>query len=61
MSNQTAVIFGKETDLFLLLMHALGQLECFLLSWYMKIDSNLLININISFKNLGDEISDVVP
>ena len=34
---QAAVIFAKEIHVFLLQLYALGQLECFLLSWYMKL------------------------
>ena len=40
---------------------ALGQLESFLPPpWYMKIDSNYFININMLYDNLGNEISYVV-
>ena len=40
--------------------NALGQLGCLDLSCYRKIDSNLFINISITFKILRGEISDVV-
>ena len=40
MSNEVAVIFAKDTDVFLLLIYALEQLKCFLLPCCMATDSN---------------------
>ena len=42
MSNESAVIIAKDTDMFLLLNYAPGQLECFLPAW-MKIGFNQFI------------------
>ena len=61
MSNKAAVIITIYTDVFLLLIYALGQSECFLPPWYMKIHSNQFININMIYDNLGTKISDVIP
>ena len=47
MDNEVGFIVIKDVDVFLLLIYALGQLECFLPPRFMKIDSNHLININI--------------
>ena len=46
--------------MFLLLIHALGQLECILPQWHIKIDSDDLININMIYNNLKSEISDAL-
>ena len=35
MSNEAPIIVAKDTKVFLLLIYALGQLECFLPPWYM--------------------------
>ena len=43
MSNESTVVVAKDTDMFLLLNYALGQLECFLPAWYMKIGFNQFI------------------
>ena len=43
MSNEAAVIVTKDTDVFLLLIYALEQLDCFLPPWCMAIDSNQFI------------------
>ena len=43
MSNKAAVIVSKDANVFLFLIYALGQLECLLLQWYMKIDSSRFI------------------
>ena len=55
MSNETVVIVAKDAD------YDLGQLECFLPPWCLKINSNQLININIIYDNLGRKISDLIP
>ena len=39
MSNEGAVIVAKDMEVFLLLIYALGQLECVPRSWYVKTDS----------------------
>ena len=57
---EAAVIFTKDTGLFLFLIYDLGQLKCFLPPWYMRIDSYQFINIKIIYDNLGSEISDIV-
>ena len=36
--DEVAVTVAKDTDVLLLLMYALGQMECFLPPRYMKID-----------------------
>ena len=54
-------IVAKDTDLFLLLIFALGHLESFLSPRHMKIDCNQFINITIIYDNLGSEISDNIP
>ena len=61
MSNEAAVIVAKDKDVFLLLIYALSQLECFLPQWYMKVDLSQFINIKMIYNNLGSEISDIVP
>ena len=59
MNNEVAFILIKDADVFLLLIYALGQLECFLPPWFMKIDSNQLININVNYYyKLVSDISD---
>ena len=50
MSNEVIGVVAKDVD------YALSQLF-FSRQWYMKIDSNQLININI-YDNLGSEITD---
>ena len=44
MSIEATVDVGKDMDVFLLIIYAFGQSECFLRPRYMKIDSNQLIN-----------------
>ena len=39
-SNEVLVIVVKDTDMVLLLIYVLSQLECFLPSRYMNIDSD---------------------
>ena len=46
--------------MFLLLIYALGQLECILPQWHIKTDSDDLININMIYNNLKSEISDAL-
>lgn len=60
MGNETGVIVAKDRNVFLLLIYALEQLDCFLLSWCMAIDSNQLIKIKMIYDNLVSETSDVV-
>ena len=55
------LFFAKDMNMFLLLIHAFGQLECCLPPWYMKIDSNHFINSKMIYDNLESEISDIVP
>ena len=47
MSNETTVVVAKDTDVFLLLIYALEQLNCFLLPWCMAIDFNQFIKIEM--------------
>ena len=56
MTNEAAVIVAKDSKAFLLLIHALCQLELFLPPVYMKIDSNQVINIRIIYNHLESEI-----
>ena len=56
MNNKAAVIVAKDADVYLPLIYALGQLECFLQSWYLKIDYNQLINIKMIYNNSVSEI-----
>ena len=58
MNNKAAVIVAKDADVYLPLIYALGQLECFLQSWYLKIDYNQLINIKMIYNNSVSEIFD---
>ena len=59
-SHKEAIIVAKDANVVLLLTyslgmaycHALGQLECFLPPWYMKIDFNQLINTHMIYNNL---------
>ena len=69
-SNEAAVIAAKDKEVFLLLIHALDQLECFLFSRtsmvyedsnHLIIGSNHLINIKMIYDNLESEVSDIVP
>ena len=60
-SNEAVGIFGKNVDVFLLLIYALIQLECFLPPWYMKINSKTFVNINIICNNLQSKISESPP
>ena len=60
MSNKAAVVIAIYTDVFLLVIYALGQSECLLPPWYMKIHSKS-VNIKMIYDNLGTKISDVIP
>ena len=59
MSNEAAVIDAKDAGVFLLLICALEQLKCFLLSWYMATDSNQFIKIKMMYSIFVSEIYDV--
>ena len=56
MSNETAVIVTKETDV--LISNALGQLEFFLPPWCMKTESNQFVEIDMSSDNLRRAMSE---
>ena len=45
MCNEAAVVVAKDADALLLLVYVLGQLECFLLPWHIKNDSNPFITL----------------
>ena len=60
MNNKAVVIVAKDADVFSFLIHALGQLECFLPPWYTKIAFNQLISFNMIHDNLGSEISNLL-
>ena len=59
MSNEAEAIDAKDTDVFLLLIHVLEQLKCFLPSWCMAIDSNQFIKIRMIYNSLVSKIYDV--
>ena len=61
MKSKAAVIVVKYVDMFLLLIYALGQMECFLRRWYLKTDFNQFVNISMIFENLGSSLFDVIP
>ena len=56
-----AVMFANYTNVSLLLIYVLGQLEYFLHPWHMNTDSNQFINIKTIYGNLRSEISNVKP
>ena len=60
LGKEEAVAAAKDTDALLLLNLHLRSLKCVPLSWYMKIDSNQYIDINMIYDNLVSELSDVL-
>ena len=54
MSNEEAVIVAKDTDVFFLLIYALGQLEYVLSTRDVKIDTDQFISIDMICNNLGN-------